>query len=102
MMTLSYKTHDPIGWCGNANRGAALGRGSYHAEDKNLPIKFILRQIRIDSGGYDSNGTYFGIGNPIYWCANEEYEVDFVLRAYNREQAKAEVREQYPNARFYN
>jgi hypothetical protein len=100
----SYKTHDPRGWCGDPKRGAAFGRHSYH-----LPVndtvyftgKVHLRRVNLDSGGYDPNGTYFGIGEPLYWCANEDCTVDFVLRASTREEAKRQVRKTYPSARFY-
>jgi hypothetical protein len=67
--------------------------------------KLYLRRVRLDSGGYDSNGTYFGLGEPLWWCAcpddAEGYEIDYMLRAPNREAAKGKVREKYPLARFF-
>ena len=30
-------------------------------------IKVILRKVRINKGGYDSNGNYWGIGYPLYY-----------------------------------
>ena len=97
----SYKTHDPKGWCGDPKRGAALGRGALHEADPAQPIKLVLRKVRIDSGGYDPNGTYFGWGEPLYWYADVDGTVDAMLRAGSRETAKARIREQYPLARFY-
>ena len=97
-MTPSYTTHDPRGWCGDPKRGAALGRPSYKGD---LTGKLTLRRIRLDSGGYDPNGTYFGTGEPLYWVANEETTIDYVIRASDREDAKRIVRLTYPNARFY-
>jgi hypothetical protein len=94
----SYKTNDPRGWCGDPKRGAALGRcdllGVYGG------TRLVLRRIRVDSGGYDPNGTYFGVGRPLYWCADDSGQIDFVLRA-DREEAKRHVRDKYPQARFY-
>lgn len=97
-----YSDRDPKGWCGDPKRGAAMGRGSYHADDKSQPVKLYLRRVRLDNGGYDVNGTYFGHGEPLYWVASEDSEVDFMLRAHDRKRAKEHVRTQYPQARFFN
>ena len=100
----SYKKHDPKGWCGDPKRGAAMGRHSYHPEyefPNPISVKLTLRKIPIDSGGYDPNGTYFGWGAPLYWYANEEHGIDDMLRALSREDAKQQIRERYPNARFF-
>jgi len=97
----SYKTHDPKGWCGDPKRGAAMGRGSKHASDTSAEIKFYLRQVRIDEGGYDTNGTYFGHGGTLYWYADAEGKVDAMLRASNRVEAIAEIRTEYPRAKFF-
>lgn len=97
---ISYKDNDPRGWCGNPNRGAALGRNSIHT-DKEASVKLYLRRVILDSGGYDSNGTYFGHGDPLYWYADKDGNVDAVLRARDRDQAKAKIRFSYKNAKFY-
>lgn len=97
-----YSTNDPKGWCGDPKRGAAMGRGSYHADDKSQSVKLYLRRVRLDSGGYDPNGTYFGHGEPLYWVATAYSEVDYMLRARDRKHAKQLVTERYPQARFFN
>lgn len=102
----SYTTNDPLGWGGDPSRGAALGRSSIRAEEpESFRGKLTLRRIRIDSGGYDSNGTYFGFGAPLYWYAcedeNGETIIDDMIRADSREGAKEKIRAKYPNARFY-
>jgi hypothetical protein len=38
-MTPSYKTHDPKGWCGDPQRGAALGRHAHKPADTPMPAK---------------------------------------------------------------
>lgn len=96
-----YSTNDPRGWGGDPERGAALGRPTVHAADRDAPVKLYLRRVRLDQEGYDVNGTYFGIGAPLYWCADESGEIDFMLRAHDRDAAKYEVCERYPNARFF-
>ena len=98
----SYKTNDPKGWCGDITRGAALGRKTLRG-DSSYNGKMTLRRSYLDSGGYDKNGTYFGRGGgPLYWYASEDGSIDGMLRAKDRETAKAEIRKEYPEARFYN
>ena len=97
--TPSYSTNDPRGWCGDPRRGAAMGRDSVHAPD--YAGKLYLRKVQLDQGGYDPNGTYFGTGSPLYWCASADGDVDFMLRAASRNGAKAEVRSRYPQATFF-
>ena len=97
---VNYKSNDPGGWCGDMSRGAALGRNDFHT-DSGAMLKFYLKKIRLDDGGYDSNGTYFGVGQDLYWYADEDENVDAMLRANDRNDAKRQVIDKYPNARFY-
>ncbi len=102
-MLPDYKQHDPKGWCGDPTRGAALGRHSYHAEDsKTFEGKIYLKRVRLNQGGYDSNGTYFGTGSPLYWASSEDCEVDFMLRAADRADARDQVLAKYPTAKIRN
>lgn len=68
--------------------------------------KICLRRVRLDSGGYDECGAYWGVAGPLYWAALAEpcgdLEYDATFRADDREDAKAIVRESFPGARFYN
>jgi hypothetical protein len=97
----NYKTNDPRGWGGDPSRGAALGRDSICDEPPAYAGKLTLRRVRLDCQGYDPNGTYFGVGRPLYWCANDEGTIDYVFRADDRAAAKAHVLKDYPSARFY-
>lgn len=97
----TYQTHDPKGWCGDPKRGAALGRHSYLG-NSNFDGKFLLRGVRLNQGGYDCNGTYFGVGQPLFWFASpHEDGIDDVLRAANREDAKQQILKRYPKAKFW-
>jgi hypothetical protein len=99
MTTPDYATNDPRGWCGDPQRGAALGRPTVHA---GAPAgKMTLRRVRLNGGGYDRNGTYFGHGAPLYWYADEGGNVDAMLRASSREIAKDKIRALFPLTRFY-
>lgn len=99
-----YNLRDPKGWCGDPKRGAALGRRTVHGEP-NYAGKMVLVRVRVDNGGYDKNGTYFGDGGrfSVYWfaSADEDQSIEGTLWAASREEAKRHVREMYPNARFY-
>jgi len=63
--------------------------------------KITLQRIRLDSGGYDPQGAYFGLGQPIYWAACAELDLDMTMRARDRADAKEQVRALYPLATFY-
>lgn len=98
-MIPSYKTNDPKGWCGDPRRGAAMGRvGIIGPQD--FSERLCLRRVRMSAcGAYDENGTYYGIGAPIYWYASDDGEIDGTLRAGSRESARAQVLALYPKAK---
>lgn len=98
MATPSYKSNDPKGWCGDPARGAAMGRGSLLGVPEG---RMVLRRVRLDSGGYDSNGTYFGHADPLFWYADEGGNVDAMLRAKSRAEAKAKILSEIPDAKFF-
>jgi hypothetical protein len=60
--------------------------------------KFELRRERLNQGGYDRDGEYFGRGLPLYRYANGDSWGE--LRAETREAAIAEIRKVCPNAVF--
>lgn len=49
-----------------------MGRPSHHALDKNKPVALSVTRVRLDSGGYDKGGAYWGVGSPLYRCMSEE------------------------------
>lgn len=94
---LDYSRHDPKGWCGDPSRGAALGRPTIKDEPREEPIDLYVSMVRLKDG-YDRNGTYFGVGEPLWWCSNEEGTVDFVLRAGSLTKVSAEILNEFPKA----
>lgn len=102
MSAPDYKRHDPKGWGGDPSRGAALGRALIMDAPKDYSGKIHVTRVRIDRGGYDQNGTYWGAGAPLYWCTNDtcDDDIDFVVRAADRESARQRVLDHYPNARI--
>lgn len=79
--------------------GAPMGRGS-------SPLgsgKVHLARVRLDSGGYDRGGAYWGIGEPLF-CAWDDEGGEVYLRAASRQAAKARLLAQLANpelVRFY-
>jgi hypothetical protein len=57
-----------------------------------------LWEVHVDSQGYDKNGKYFGVGDPLFQYSNEDGDIDAVLRAKSLKAAKAQVLAIYPKA----
>ena len=55
-----------------------------------MKVKVSLRKVRLNQGGYDSKGEYFGIGMPLYVYTFEDGTRihERYLRAETREKAK--------------
>jgi hypothetical protein len=87
--------------------GASLGRRDYHASDRaNVSVRLSVAHVRLNSGGYDNGGAYWGVGSPLYRVAGETSDgdtVEFFMRAADRSEVKARVRDEYGYAlaRFY-
>lgn len=99
-MSPDYKRNDPKGWCGDPRRGAAMGRYTILEAEEDFAGRIYLRKVRLNQGGYDSNGTYFGEGPPaLYWYSNDDGDIDAMLRAGTREDARNQVLAKFPKAR---
>lgn len=97
---VSYKDNDPRGWCGDPTRGAAMGRVNIdEAVDDTFKQPFVLKRVPIRDG-YDSNGTYFGVGENLYWLASEDGSVDRVFRAKTDADAISWAANQYTLAKL--
>lgn len=81
-----------------------MGRTPYSTA--NAPKLYVSR-IRLDSGGYDSGGAYWGHGAPIYAASDTpvgdmpESTVFVTVRAKDRATAKAHFAKLHPSATFY-
>jgi hypothetical protein len=97
-----YAENDPRGWCGDASRGAALGRPHIGAD--RVPVGIMrLNRVELDAGGYDRLGTYFGLGPPLwftYGSDSEDESIEMTFRAESREDAESKVLRSYPTAKF--
>lgn len=90
----------------NGKYGAPLGDFSYNAESTEFPL--YLQKVRLDTGGYDPSGTYWGTPDNL-WCAfNGEDIGDFAAcselrlytRAQHRDAAKNQLLADYPHLTF--
>lgn len=98
--------------------GAPMGRPAKHWDlPEGTHIKLHLVKMRLDSGGYDSGGAYWGLRIPVnfvrgdgaivrvtpclYWYYDDSGMVSGYIDAVNRAQAKAEIRRVYPLALFW-
>jgi hypothetical protein len=93
-----YAHSSPGGWGGDPKRGAALGRTT-EAGSPDFAGKLTLIRIRVNRGGYDAQGTYFGVGEPLFNLSDEDGDIDRTFRARDRKAAVAQARSWYPNAR---
>jgi hypothetical protein len=80
--------------------GAPMGRVDSLPQNNVKPQKLYLRRVRLNGGGYDSSGAYWGLGAPLWRCYDDTGKSSF-LRANSREIAQETIREEYPDARFY-
>jgi hypothetical protein len=81
--------------------GAPMGRGSNRANQAEPAERFYLRRVRLDSGGYDNGGAYWGTGQPLYYWEGEDSGSSDYIRARGRADAKRQIRENCPEARFF-
>lgn len=85
----------------NSRYGAPLGRHG-HDEGALLPgDRVYLRRLRLDSGGYDEGGAYWGHGQPIYWAYALDGALDITMRARTRDAVKAALLADYPGIKFF-
>lgn len=88
-------TFRPLTEVGSA-RGAPMGRQDVHG-DPDEPIQLIVHHLPFVDGDYDSGGAYWGAGTPLWRAVEPEGPVEFFIRAKDRWEALAVVREEYPN-----
>ncbi len=96
----------------DGSRGAPMGRPNCSGYESprngwtelavipNAP-PFHLRRVRLDAGGYDSGGAYWGLGLALYYFQGPVSDIDGFVRAKSRDEAKAEVRAIHKHARFF-
>lgn len=86
--------------------GAPMGRPSAHpGTDPHCIIR--VRRLRLNSGGYDSGGAYWGHGAPLWYASGiDEFDgardaIEDFYRAPDKAAAIAYWRELWPSAKVY-
>jgi hypothetical protein len=81
-------------------RGAPMGRRDVEG-DHDASYSLIVHHLPFIDGDYDSGGAYWGAGGGPLWRAVEAVDtnpaVEMFIRAKDRWDALAAVREEYPN-----
>ena len=78
--------------------GAPMGRReSYHPEYRAAARLF---RVRINSGGYDDGGAYWGLGEPLWCCMQRDHDFQVFFRARSRRAAAEYVAAKYPGLRL--
>lgn len=80
--------------------GAPMGRHTGPNYLETCAGKLYLRRVRINSGGYDDGGAYWGIGQPLFHVEDPDGNSQF-MRAHNRAAAKTKILADWPGATFY-
>ena len=96
--------------------GSNSGRPAFLPNDRSVVVKLRLVRMKLDSGGYDHGGAYWGCRtypDKIYWAESaEEFElgmydrppigtIELTVDATSRAEAKSKIRDLLPNAKFY-
>lgn len=89
---------------GSSRYGSPMGR-SDSVTDTDYPVEFEVQRLRWVDGDYDEGGVYWGRGNDgdyIFRAEGESTECveSMFVRAKDLTEAKALIRETYPNATF--
>lgn len=79
--------------------GAPMGRPTLTETSGAIPGKCRLFRVRLNSGGYDDGGAYWGFSSPLYCCDGDGF-TDY-CRADDRDHAKDIMAHRHPGITFY-
>jgi hypothetical protein len=84
---------------GYTQYGAQMGRSRGSKLPADTTSKCIVRRVRLDSGGYDDGGAYWGIGTKLWMVEAIEGEHEGLLD-YVRAVDKSAAKGMFPSARW--
>lgn len=98
-------TYDPTILWSRENNKVFVAMGGWgtvweeEGEGDAVDGRLFLERVRIDRGGYDPQGRYYGTGKPLFRVSDELATIDREFRAEDRKAAIAQVRIWYPRAK---
>lgn len=63
------------------------------------PARLSIRKVRLNGGGYDSSGTYWGRGMPLYCVEDIDTGMRLFVRASDRATVVEQVRASFPECK---
>ncbi|MCA2999647.1 MAG: hypothetical protein ING75_13710 [Rhodocyclaceae bacterium] len=89
-------------------RGSSMGRRACLG-DRKSPVKLYLNKVRLNAGGYDSGGAYWGSGEKVghLWVAfgeettDQGEQIEIFVRGFTRDKAKQAVLAERSNVSFF-
>lgn len=83
--------NDPTKTKGYSIYGASMGRRPTSPTLAENRTKCRLFQVRLDRGGYDPGGAYWGTGQTLYCLTDNDGEAIGYIRADDRDHAKLKL-----------
>jgi hypothetical protein len=79
-----------------------MGRASICTLNPKCIGYIYIHRVLLNAAGYDPNGTYFGIGDPVWWVAvdGSDGEIDEVHRASSIEKVVVAIKKRFPDAQI--
>jgi len=82
----------------NCKYGAPMGR-NIEMGDGDTEATLTVLPVRLDEGGYDNGGAYWGTGEPIWHIKSDDGEFDFFRRSFEPQALLIpELAKEFPNA----
>ena len=79
--------------------GAPMGRRNFVDPDEDQ--KIYLRRLEFIDACYDKGGAYWGMPANLYHACTSNKSTEIFVRASSRADAKRQIRELVPTARFF-
>lgn len=75
--------------------------GNKHEVGYLVPLKVSVTRIRLNGGGYDRRGRYWGVGEPLFHIVSDYDDINLELRAADRDAAIAQISKWRPGILFH-
>lgn len=79
---------------------SVLRSNPLRSNEEQPAFKIYIERVRLDRGGYDSRGQYWGVGEPLYRYGDDSGAIDGYVRAHDRKDAKERIRYRSPGMKI--